>query len=137
MAHGSDPAGAEAATAIVRYFDTAAPHHHADEEEDLLPALFASVAGSDAVSLREMADALHADHAALNQQWAALRRVLGEVMQGHAVRLNGADVRAFVSHYRAHIDFEETHILPMAERVLPMAVMAKIGLSMRRRRGAR
>ena len=137
VANGSDQAAAEAAAAIMRYFDLAGPHHHADEEEDLLPALFAFVAGADAVRLREMADTLQADHTALNQQWAALRQVLSAIVQGQAVRLNGVDVRAFVSHYRAHIDFEESQVFPMAERLLAMDTMAAIGLSMRRRRGER
>ena len=137
VTHGSDQAAAQATAAIVRYFDMAGPQHHADEEEDVLPALLESVAGSDAVCLREIADTLHADHEALNQQWAALRRVLSEVMQGQAVRLDETLVHDFVAHYRAHIDFEEAQVLPMAERLLSVAAMAKIGLSMRRRRGER
>ena len=137
VSHGSDQAAAQAAAAIVRYFDMAGPLHHADEEEDVLPALFESAAGADAVRLREMADTLQADHTALNQQWAALRQVLSAIVQGQAVRLNGVDVRAFVSHYRAHIDFEESQVFPMAERLLAMDTMAAIGLSMRRRRGER
>ena len=135
-AHGSDQAAAEAATAVVRYFDIAAPKHHADEEEDLLPALFEAVAGSDAVCLRDMAEALHADHDALNQQWAALRPLLCQVMAGQTVRLDAADVQAFATRYRAHIDFEEAEVLPMAERLLSVEAMDVIGLSMRRRRGS-
>ena len=137
VSHGSDQAAAQAAAAIVRYFDMAGPLHHADEEEDVLPALFESAAGADAVRLREMADTLQADHTALNQQWASLRHVLRQVMQGQAAHLDEADVRTFVSRYRAHIDFEEAHVLPLAERLIPLDTMAKIGLSMRRRRGER
>ena len=36
-ANGPDQAAREAAQNIMRYFDTSAKHHHADEEEELLP----------------------------------------------------------------------------------------------------
>lgn len=41
----------------MRYFDTAARHHE-DEEQDLFPALLESMAGSDAVCLRELTASL-------------------------------------------------------------------------------
>ena len=56
--HGSDTAAQQAATAVMRYFDTAARDHHADEEEDLFPALLEAMAGSDAVCLRALTDGL-------------------------------------------------------------------------------
>ena len=38
-ANGPDQAAREAAKSILLYFDTSAKHHHADEAEDLFPAL--------------------------------------------------------------------------------------------------
>jgi len=52
-AHGADSAARTATTNVWRYFETSAKHHHADEEEDLFPAPLESMAGSDAVCLRE------------------------------------------------------------------------------------
>jgi iron-sulfur cluster repair protein YtfE (RIC family) len=52
--HGADRPAQEAASAVMRYFDTAARHHHEDEEQDLFPALLESMAGSDAVCLRDL-----------------------------------------------------------------------------------
>ena len=75
-AHGADRQAREAAAAVMRYFDTSARHHHADEETDLFPALIESMAGSDAVCLRELTAALTADHRALEQRWGRLRRRL-------------------------------------------------------------
>jgi hypothetical protein len=46
----------------MRYFDTAARHHHEDEELDLFPALLECVAGPDAVCLRQLTAALCSDH---------------------------------------------------------------------------
>ena len=59
---GSDRPAQEAATAVMRYFDTSARHHHDDEERDLFPALIESMAGSDAICLRELTAAVTAEH---------------------------------------------------------------------------
>ena len=133
--HGSDQAAAEAAAAVLRYFELAAPQHHADEEDDLLPALFESAAGSDALCLREMADGLLADHEALARQWQALRAVLRAVVDHQPARLEAAAVQAFAEHYRAHIALEEGELFPMAERWLSAQTLEAIGRTMRRRRG--
>ena len=53
--HGSDEGARVAAAAVLRYFDTSAVDHHADEEIDLFPALIDSMAGSDATCIRELA----------------------------------------------------------------------------------
>lgn len=133
-AHGSDTAAAEAAAAVVRYFEVAAPKHHADEEDDLLPALFEAVAGSDASCLRDMTQGLLAEHEALAEQWRALRAVLSEVMARKPALLDAAAVQTFADHYRAHIALEEGELYPMAERLLSDAALEQIGQAMWRRR---
>jgi hemerythrin-like domain-containing protein len=134
-ARGSDAAAAEAATAVMRYFDTAAPNHHADEEDDLFPALLESMAGSDAVCLREIIASLSADHRELDRRWAALRRVLEPVAAGLPGALSADDVKSFADLYARHIAREEGELLPMAERLLADADLDRIGASMRCRRG--
>lgn len=134
-AHGSDAAAAEAAAAVVRYFDLAAPKHHADEENDLLPALFKAVEKSDTEGLQAWADRLQADHQALDAQWRALRAVLLNVMALQPATLDDSAVNSFVQNYRTHIGFEEGELFPMAQRLLSEVVLAQIGQSMRRRRG--
>ena len=61
-ANGSDQPAREAAQAVLRYFDRAALDHHADEEQDLFPALLEAMAGSDAVCLRELTEQLTQQH---------------------------------------------------------------------------
>lgn len=134
-ANGSDTAAGEAALGVMRYFDTAAPNHHADEEHDLFPALVDSVAGSDAVCLREIIERLLADHRALDERWAALRRTLQAVADGQAARLDGADVQAFSELYARHIALEEGELLPMAARLLGDDELQRLGDAMRARRG--
>jgi hemerythrin-like domain-containing protein len=133
-AHGSDRPAREAATAVMRYFDTSARHHHDDEERDLFPALMASMAGSDAVCLRELTAALTAEHRELETLWQALRAVLAPVAAGQTALLAQDDVSRFAQLYQRHIAREESELLPMAERLLSDAELDRIGVAMRRRR---
>lgn len=134
--HGADLQARQAAAAVMRYFDTAARHHHADEEVDLFPALIESMAGSDAVCLRELTASLVADHRELEHRWSGLRRQLEPVALGQAAMLAGDAVQAFVSLYERHIAREESELLPMAQRLLSDEELDRIGLAMRVRRNA-
>jgi hemerythrin-like domain-containing protein len=132
--HGADVAACEAARAVMRYFDTAARHHHEDEEQDLFPALLEAMAGSDAVCLRGLTEGLTADHRLLEADWQALRRELEALTAGLAAVLTSALVTGFVDRYAAHIAREEAELLPMAQRLLSDAQLDRIGRSMRARR---
>lgn len=133
--HGSDSQARKAATAIMKYFDTAAMDHHADEEADLFPALLESMAGSDAVCIREMTDGLIEDHRKLERSWRKLRMTLEKVVAGENVLLNTDTVLAFTSLYAEHIQREEDELLPMAARLLGVTELDAIGQAMRERRG--
>lgn len=133
---GSDKQAQEAATAVMRYFDIAAPKHHADEEEDLFPALMESMAGSDAVCLRELTHQLLSQHVELDGYWQRFRSVLVEVAAGRPAQLAPALVQAFDALYSEHILREEAELLPMAERLLSDREIQRIGQAMRLRRGA-
>lgn len=134
-AHGADLAAQQAATAVMRYFDTAAVHHHADEEADLFPALLEAMAGSDAVCIRELTQALAAEHRLLEAHWQRLRTALTAVAAGDATQLTATLVQDFVNLYAGHIDREEAELLPMAARLLDDTTLDRIGLAMRQRRG--
>lgn len=136
-AHGADQAARAAAEAVLRYFELAAPKHHADEEEDLFPALIESMAGSDAVCLQGIVAALCSDHEVLERRWSSLRLELLKIADGRSIVLDGTAVNAFAEHYAAHIAREESELLPMAERLLSGDALEDIGRSMRRRRGER
>lgn len=135
-ANGPDRPAQEAATAVMRYFDTSARHHHEDEERDLFPALIESMAGSDAVCLRGLIAALTNEHRELEQRWKALRAVLAQVANGQAAALAQNDVDHFTGLYERHIAREEAELLPMAQRLLSDAELDRIGLAMRKRRAA-
>ena len=134
LVHGVDEEARAAATRIIRYFDTSALHHHADEEDDLFPALIESMAGSDALCLREIIAGLTADHRALEACWRHLRAILERIAAGECVPLLVDDVEALAVRYEHHIEREESELLPMAARLLSDADLARVGRAMRVRR---
>jgi hemerythrin-like domain-containing protein len=133
--HGADEAARAAAGGVIRYFDTAAVSHHADEEVDLFPALVESMAGSDPVCIREMTGVLSAEHRRLEALWRDLRVELEDVVAGRGASLDGAGVEAFTSFYARHVEREEKELLPMASRLLGDDELERIGRAMRERRG--
>jgi hemerythrin-like domain-containing protein len=139
-AHGSDAQAPDtqaraAAANVVRYFDTAAVQHHADEEVDLFPALLESMAGSDAVCIREITEHLSSEHRALEAAWQRLRGPLRQIAGGQAAVLDAAQVESFTRAYAEHLALEEAELLPMAARLLGDAQIESIGRAMRQRRG--
>ncbi len=132
---GSDDEARTAAASVLRYFHTAARDHHADEEVDLFPALIESMAGSDAVCLRGLTEALAQEHLEIDARWRGLRPRLERVAAGLPALLDADEVAAFAGLYDRHIAREETELLPMAARLLDDATLDRIGRAMRERRG--
>ena len=132
---GADAQARAAAAAVMRYFDGAAGQHHADEEQDLFPALIESMAGSDAVCLRGLIDGLVAEHRELEVHWQRVRSALERVMAGDRAAFTAADVEAWVRLYEQHIEREERELLPMAARLLSDDALQQLGRAMRQRRG--
>ena len=132
---GADDEARAAAAGVMRYFDTSGMQHHEDEERDLFPALLESMAGSDAVCLRELTEGLTDEHRALHAAWERVRAVLECVASGGAAALAAEDVEALSVLYARHIAREESELLPMAARLLGDEELARIGRAMRERRG--
>lgn len=133
--HGADDAARQAAVAVMRYFDTAAVDHHADEELDLFPALREALAGSDAVCVVALIDALRGEHRQLEALWRALRSQLNALATGDAAALQAQSIDRFIATYERHIEREDTELLPMAARLLDDRALQSIGAAMRERRG--
>jgi hemerythrin-like domain-containing protein len=128
-----DPAVPPAAARILRYFDQAAPLHHADEEQDLLPLLRAH-AGEE---LAQLLAGLAAEHAELDRRWGVLRPLLAELAAGSGVAPEPYR-RAAVAFEEAmldHLERENTHLLPAAEARLTATERRRLGAAMARRRG--
>lgn len=128
---GADGSAREAAAAVLRYFDTAAPDHHADEEESLFPRLRAS----DSPAIADAIDRLVHDHVRLGAAWRRLRRDLAPISAGRRSHLNPADVQAMALAYRGHIALEEVEVFTPGEALLDAHALAAIGAEMAARRG--
>ena len=127
--HHADPDARAAATAILRYFDTAAINHHADEEQSLFPRLVIA-----APDVRILARQLEREHEALAARWARLRPLLSAIVARCGAYLPVKDVDLFCAAYGAHIAREEGELLPRAEQALSAKALAEIGAEMAARR---
>ncbi|QKT03818.1 hemerythrin domain-containing protein [Ectothiorhodospiraceae bacterium 2226] len=133
--HGVDRAAQEAAQAVVAYFERAAPRHHADEEDDLFPALRACAGRPGWLpSLAGQLEALAAEHEVLEQGWETLRLDLHALAAGCAAALEAPTVTAWLAAYRRHMEREETEILPRVAALLSASELARIGAAMEARR---
>jgi len=130
LQHGADGQARDAAQSILRYFDLAAPLHHADEDADLYPALLAL--GDAAVTQRILA--LSAEHEAQEAQWRELSAWLRPLAAGEPrADTPHALIDAFASHQTAHADAEERDVYPAARR-LSSELLARIARAMVARR---
>lgn len=130
-AHGADLQAQQAARAVQVYFDTAAVHHHDDEERNLFPLL--EQAG--AAGACDLVEALTLEHDELALLWRHLRAQLQQIEAGAATTLDAALTRRFVSLNRRHIEFENSHVLPLARQVLGTVALERLGRAMAARRG--
>jgi hemerythrin-like domain-containing protein len=125
----------QGANAVLRYFEKAAPQHHADEEEDLFPMLQAAVENADAELLAELLPQIMREHEQMALAWQVLEQQLKSIAAGESALLSDENVRQFAELYAAHMEKEETQIAPMAKRVLGTAQMNQLGNAMSARRG--
>lgn len=128
--HGCDPDSRSAARAILRYFDSAAVHHHEDEEDSLMPRILARVPEARIVAAR-----LAREHEELAEQWRHLRPLLSGIAAGQRAVLSPRMVLDVTGAYEAHLASEEAELIPLAADVLTPDELRAIGREMATRRG--
>jgi hemerythrin-like domain-containing protein len=133
--HAVDANAADAAAAVIQYFEKAAPHHHADEEVDLFPLLRQRMDGPSLEVLEAVLQQLEHQHESLNAQWAPLHAVLSQIAAQQPVLLDAAAVEGFVSGYRAHLAIEDEKVFPLALQVLTPQDLQTLGVALSKRRG--
>ncbi|MBK9573744.1 MAG: hemerythrin domain-containing protein [Rhodoferax sp.] len=131
---GHDEQSRSAAADVLRYFDLAAPLHHADEELNIFPIVLTH-GNATAISAVE---SLQRDHQTMHALWQRVREVLtpwslpgadapvSEVAQGL--------ITDFVACYGSHIRTEEDLVYPQARALMSPAQIADISQQMRARR---
>jgi hemerythrin-like domain-containing protein len=135
--HGSDAQAQQAASNVMRYFDSAGRHHHEDEEQDIFPRMAACAKGENLERVALLTDQLKRDHDEMTRSWLDLRESLEQIAHGGAEPLDEQEVNRFCDLYSAHIAFEEANLLPLAQLLLDDAAFAAIGKAMAVRRGIR
>jgi pyridoxamine 5'-phosphate oxidase len=133
--NGADKEAQQAATAVLRYFQNAAPLHHEDEENDLLPELKKTAQAQDAMLLADLLPTILQQHGLMAEQWHKLEKQLTDIASGTSSDLNHADIAEFIAIYQEHMRIEETQIAPMAARIFSLVQMQALGAAMQNRRG--
>jgi hemerythrin-like domain-containing protein len=131
---GCDRSARDAARDLLRYFDTAMPAHHEDEERHVLPQLVAA-------GLQELAGRLRDDHRNLTEAWSRARRLLVDVAEG---RWNDALQQQAAAEwpqlqrlYGPHVDLENSIAFGVARSRMDAAEREAMGREMALRRGVR
>jgi len=117
-AHGCDAQAQQAASNVMRYFDSAGRHHREDEEEDLFPLMIAAAQEQNAERLTLLVDQLHREHHELEQAWLKLRENLELIAHGEHAPLDELEVGRFCGMYQVHVVAEEANLFPIAEKIL-------------------
>lgn len=130
---GADTQAQDAARAVLRYFEMAAPKHHADEDQDLFPALMRL---NDSALNDTMAQ-LSLQHDQLGVIWLQVASWLQALTQGNSASLPIPidAIQAFCTGYQAHARLEEAQVFPHAQR-LPPDALAQVAAAMVARRTA-
>jgi hemerythrin-like domain-containing protein len=129
----------QALDVALRYFETAAPRHTADEEDSLFPRLRAS---GDPAAVRALAlvERLQDDHALADAHHETVNMLVHRWLEQD--QLEAADAASLRQHltalqalYRAHIAVEDHELFPAAARVLDATTLRDMGREMAARRG--
>jgi len=141
QAVGLDADARAAARDVWRYFEIAAPAHHADEELHVLPLLRAS----DDPWLADVARRIEADHAELRLLWQQLGPLLRQLHQADPLPTPAAEdslaalrplAMAFIALHDRHLPLEDSFAFPAAQARMQSAELQSMGEEMQRRRTA-
>ena len=122
----------ETATRVHRYFNTSAPLHHRDEEEDLFPRI-----NRQSLKIAELVHGLKQEHQELNRLWGRIAADLKSLPQDGFSSGFLEAAHEFCRLNRAHVMLENRELLPMASGILSRQDLGAIGETMAARRGVR
>lgn len=124
------------ADASERFFREVVLVHHAEEEQELFPAVLQSArAGAERDKVQALVERLTLDHRDIEKAWRQLEPEVHAAARGRDGTLDAARVAAFVARYRGHAEHEEKVFLPLASAILGRDGnhMAALGVSLHAR----
>ena len=122
----------------LRYFETAAPKHTADEEESLFPRLRETRDGAAAHAFEVLAR-LERDHDEAEQHHGVVDTLVRRwLVRGHLEADGARELRVRLTAlrviYQQHIEVEDRELFPTAARLLSASEMHEMGREMAARR---
>lgn len=124
------------ADASERFFREVVLVHHAEEEQELFPAVLQSArSGAERDKVLALIERLTRDHREVEHAWSQLAPQVHAVARGRDGALDAERIAAFVARYRGHAEHEEKVLLPLASTILRRDGnhMAALGLSLHAR----
>ncbi|HSV51951.1 MAG TPA: hemerythrin domain-containing protein [Burkholderiaceae bacterium] len=121
------------ATDTLALFGKAIMEHHADEENELFPAVLHSAAkGEEKLRVATIVRRLVSEHRAIEAAWKTLKPGVEAAASSKPGALDAQEVAALVDAYVAHARYEEQEFLPLAETILGRDAnhLAALGLSL-------
>lgn len=126
----------EIASQVAHLMDGAVAQHHAEEEQELFPAVLASAArGAERDRVQALVWRLTDEHREIEGLWKKLRPQVRKAAAGKAVPMNQQAVDLLVAVYRMHAQNEEREFLPLSREILGRNGnhMAALGLALHMR----
>lgn len=124
------------AEGALAFFPKAMYAHHAEEEQELFPAVRASAhPGEERLRVERLIERLTAQHRELERLWESVEPELRKVAKGQSTQLDVVRLNDLVDLYQAHAQFEEADFLPLSHTILGRNSnhMAALGLSLHMR----
>jgi hypothetical protein len=120
----------------VNLLDKAVHEHHAEEEQELFPAVVRSAKpGVERERVEALVRQLTDEHREIEELWKRLRPEVNSAAAGKPVHLREDSVKLLVEVYSMHAELEEREFLPLARDILGRDSnhMAALGMSLHMR----
>jgi hemerythrin-like domain-containing protein len=134
--HGSDADARATAGHVMRCFDEDCPVHHEDEEVDFFPLLRAATPPGEKARVEILIAALAAQHANMHEAYDAVRPQLAAIADGRLAQIDQALADRLHGLCVAHIELEESELIPFARDHLDAPALDRLGRAMAARRDA-
>jgi hemerythrin-like domain-containing protein len=125
----------QTAAALLALFSRGVLEHHAEEENELFPAVLRSALPDEADAVRQQAERLTREHRVIESLWKRIEGPVAAAAKGKHADIDSDAVNELVRLYRAHAAYEEEEFLPLSARILGRNGnhMAALGLSLHMR----
>jgi hemerythrin-like domain-containing protein len=108
----------QTAAALVALFSRGVLEHHAEEENELFPAVLRSALPDEVDAVRQQAERLTREHRVIESLWKRIEGPVAAVAKGKHAEIDGEVVSELVRLYRKHATYEEQEFLPLSAKIL-------------------